>query len=214
MALPPTIPTSFVPYSASAQARKFRADYSGAFGFFAYGLLALVIVLALGVFAYGFILNGTKSKKDDALAKAEASIDVATAESFISLRDRLNSSQTLLSAHPAFSGIFTTITKLLPANARFTLLHLSLDIRGGAKLDAVGVAKSFNVLSAMSTSLAADGRIKDAIFSNIVVNQKDASVSFALSAMLDPDMVAYKPPQGLSSALTATSTPVTATSTH
>ena len=55
-----------------------------------------------------------------------------------------------------------------------------------------GTAKSFNALAVISTTFATDNRIKEAIFSNIVVN-KDNSVSFALSASLDPKLVAFSP---------------------
>ncbi len=194
MALPPTIPTSFVPYSASAQTRQFRTDYSNAFKFFVYGVLGLAVLLALGVFAYGRILAATQASKDAELAKAEAMIDSATVENFVRLRNRLVSSQTLLNNHVAMSGFFSALEKILPATARFSILHLVADsTTGKVKLDASGVAKSFNVLAAVSSAFSADGRIKDAIFSNIVVNPRDNSVSFTLSATLDPKLVAFTP---------------------
>ena len=134
MALPPTIPTSFVPYSASATARRFRTDYGGAFGFFAYGVLGLAVILALGVFLYGQVLAGTQAAKDTALSKAEAAIDSPAAEGFVRLRDRLVSGQSLLNAHPAFSNFFTVLETLLLANSRLTTLHLILGADGTAKL--------------------------------------------------------------------------------
>ncbi len=194
MALPPTIPTSFVPYSASAQARQFRTDYSGAFKFFVFGVLGISVLLALGVFAYGRILAVAQASKDAELAKAEAMIDSATVENFVRLRNRLVSSQALLNNHIAVSGFFSTLEKILPATARFSTLRLIADsTTGKMKLDASGVAKNFNVLAAVSSAFSADGRIKDAIFSNIVVNSKDSSVSFALSATLDPKLVIFTP---------------------
>ena len=75
MDLPPTIPTSFVPQSAAAAARRFRSDFTGAFGYFAYGVLGIVFLLALGVFAYGRILANQQASEDATLAKAEAAID-------------------------------------------------------------------------------------------------------------------------------------------
>lgn len=192
MDLPPTIPTSFVPHAASATARRFRSDFTGAFGFFAYGVLALVFVLALGVFFYGRILAGSKASKDAALATAQAEIDPATVESFVRLRNRLSSGASLLAAHPAFSGFFSTLEKLLPGSVRFTTLHLSRSEMGIAKVESAGVAKSFNALAAASNALATDGRIKDAIFSNIRVNL-DGSVSFTLSAALDQKLIAFTP---------------------
>lgn len=210
MALPPTIPTSFVPYSASATARRLRTDFIGAFGFFAYGVLGLAVILALGVFLYGRILDGTLASKDAALAKAEAAIDPATVASFVQLRNRLTSSQSLLNAHPALSNFFSVLEKTLPATARFSKLHLTLGSGNTAKLDAAGVAKNFNVLAALSAAFATDGRIKDAIFSNIIVSQKDNSVSFVLTATLAPDLIAFTP-SSIGSALPESAPPASTT---
>jgi hypothetical protein len=192
MDLPPTIPTSFVPQSASAAARRFRSDFTGAFGFFAYGVLAVVFALAIGVFFYGRILAATQAGKDTALTKAEAAIDPATVVGFVRLRDRLNSGATLLANHVAFSGFFTLLETLQPTTVRLTSLHLALDDAKKVKLEGSGTAKSFNALAAASTAFATDGRIKEAIFSNIVVN-KDSSVSFALAATLAPSLVTFSP---------------------
>lgn len=192
MALPTNIPTSFVPHSAIAS-RKFHTDLTGAFDFFAYLILGIVFVLALGVFFYGRVLVASQSSKDAELTKAETTIDSATAENFVRLRDRLNSGETLLESHVALSGFFTLLETLVPTTFRLISLHLSVDNIGIVKLEGSGVAKSFNALAAASTVFARDGRIKDAIFSNIVVNAKDSSVSFALIATLDPKLVAFSP---------------------
>lgn len=192
MDIPPTIPTSFVPQSASANARRFRTDFTGAFGFFAYGVLGIVFVLAIGVFFYGRILATTQASKDAALTKAEAAIDPATVAGFVQLRNRLTSGATLLDNHVAFSGFFKVLETLLPTNVRLTSLHLVFDTPAKVKFDGSGTAKSFNALAAASNAFAADGRIKEAIFSNIVIN-KDSSVSFTLSAALDSKLVAFSP---------------------
>ena len=134
MALPPTIPTSFVPHAAAATARRFRSDFSGAFGFFAYGVLGIVFVLALGVFLYGRLLASSKAAKDAALASAQAALDPATVQNFVQLRNRLTASQSLLSEHTAFSGFFSALEKLLPESVRFTALHLSRSDAGVVKV--------------------------------------------------------------------------------
>lgn len=193
MALPPTIPTSFVPHSASTAARQFRTGFSGVFDFLAYGVLVIVAALALGVFFYGRILTATQVSKDASLAKVEAAIDPTTVENFVRLRDRLNSGTALLNGHIALSNFFTMLGALLPSTVRFSSLHLSAGTAGIVKFDGEGTAKSFNALAAASAAFAADGRVKDAIFSNIVVNTFDSSVSFSLVAALDPKLVAFMP---------------------
>lgn len=194
MALPPTIPTSFVPHLNEAP-RKFRSDLMGAFDFAAYAVLGVVFLLALGVFFYGRLLDSEKASKDEKIQAAVAAIDLRTVESFVHLRDRLSSGKTLLEGHTAFSTFFASLEKILPSTVRFTALHISPDTAGtagGAKVEGTGLAKSFNALAAASGAFAEDGRIKDAIFSNIIVN-KDNSVTFSLAATLDPGIIAFLP---------------------
>ena len=191
MALPPTIPTSFVPHPTATQ-QKFRSDFTGAFGFFAYTILGIVFLLALGVFFYGRILASSQSAKDAALAEQIKKIDQTTVENFIRLRDRLVSSEALLAKHVAFSEFFSSLEKILPSTVRFTTLHLSVDSTGVPEIEGSGVAKNFNALAAASAAFAEDGRIKDAIFSNLDIG-KDSSVSFSLAATLDQRMIVFSP---------------------
>ena len=51
MALPPTIPTSFVPRSTSVAARQLRTNFTGTFGFFAYIIFGIILVLTLSIFS-------------------------------------------------------------------------------------------------------------------------------------------------------------------
>lgn len=202
--LPPTIPTSFVPHSSGAASRRFRTDFSGAFAFLAYAILGILFVLAVGVFFYGRILENSKAAKDAALAEAVAAIDPVTIDTFVRLRDRLDSGTALLATHPAFSGFFALIETLMPTTVRFTALHLTIDDAKKVKIEGSGVAKSFNALAAASEAFAADGRIKDAIFSNIVVNPKDSSVAFSLTSTLDPKLIAFSPSAPKENASTTT----------
>jgi len=168
-------------------------DLGGVFGMLAYLLLAISFALSLGVFLYGRILSGTLAGKDAELAKAQAAIDPATVQSFVQLRDRLNSGQTLLAAHTAPSRFFSALESVIPTTVRFSSIHLSVDATGAAKVDGVGISKSFNALSAASTAFAQDGRIKNVIFSKMSINTKDNSVSFGFSASLDPKLILYVP---------------------
>jgi len=211
--LPPTIPTSFVPHSASATSRRSATDFVGIFGFISYIVLCIVFVLAIGIFFYGRILSTDKVAKDAELAQAQAAIDPATIEEFVRLRDRLSSGETLLANHTAFSGFFSSLSTLIPTTIRFSSMHLSMNDAGTVNFDGSGVAKSFNALAAASLTFSQDGRIKDAIFSNITIDSKDNSVSFTLSSSLDPKLIAFSPKESITTpsmpiaTSTATTTP-------
>lgn len=160
------------------------------FGFLTYIVLGVVFVLALGVFFYNQYLTKTLAAKEAELAKAQKSIDEETVRGFVQLRDRLNAGKTLLTNHVAFSGFFKLLETLLPATVRFSSLNLTLDDTKKVRLGGSGTAKNFNALANISTAFAKDSHIKDAIFSNIGIN-KDGSVSFVLSATLDPKVIAF-----------------------
>ena len=204
--LPPTIPTSFVPHSASAGAQRGSIDTTNIFGFLSYFILVVVFALAIGVFSYGRILSASESAKNDALAKEAAKINPATVEGFVRLRDRLLYGEKLLNGHVAFSSFFTSLGKLTPTTGRFSSVNLSIDDTGAIKLDGSGTAKSFNALASASIAFANDGRVKNAIFSNIKVNPKDSSVSFGLSAMLDPKIVLFSPSVPVAPSISTAST--------
>lgn len=190
--LPPTIPTSFVPHTSSAKARPSRTDFVGAFGFITYLLLGITFILAVGVFVYDRALANTQAAKDTALANAVDRIDLATVEGFVRLHDRLTWGETLLNEHVAFSTFFSSLEKIIPTSVRFSSMHLSFGDSKAPKFDGSGTAKNFNALAAASIAFARDGRIKSAIFSDININ-KDSSVTFALSATLDPKIIAFSP---------------------
>jgi hypothetical protein len=177
----------------SVAPRRSYTDFAGVFGFFAYAILVIVFALALGIFFYARVLAASQSTQDAALAKVEATINPATVNSFVQLRDRLVSSKTLLANHVAFSEFFTLLGTLMPTTVRFSSLQLSTNDDGTISITGAGVAKSFNALAFASVAFANDGRIKDAIFSGIAVNAKDSSVSFSLSATLDPKTIAFSP---------------------
>lgn len=206
MALPPTIPSSFVPYPKTSGSRRSSTDFSGAFAFLAYGVLAIMLAGAVGVFLYGRLLDNEKSNKDAALAKAEAALDPATVQNFFRLENRLASSKTLLAQHPAFSNLFSNLSALMPQTVRFSSIHISFDQTGTVTFVASGVAKSLNALASFSSDLAAEGHFKNAIFSGITVNQKDQSVTFGLAADIDPTLIAFSPSAVVSPTVSGTTT--------
>lgn len=208
MALLPNIPTSFVPRASAAAARpQSSLDIGDALGILSYLVLVIMFVLSLALFLYGRILTGQLASKDAALAKAEAAIDPATVQGFVQLRDRLNSSQQLLSGHVAPSRFFSVLESILPTTVRFSSLHMSIDSADTVKVEGTGTSKSFNALSAASAAFATDTRIKNVIFSKMTISQKDNSVSFSFSATIDPKLISFVPGEP-SQPVTASSTPL------
>jgi len=191
MPLPPTIPTSFVPNAGAPTPRRFKLDFIGAFSFVAYVIFAIVVVIALALFFYNRVLISQKSSQEAKLQEIRAGVDTATAEGFVRLRDRLNSSKALLANHIAVSNFFTKLEEVLPTTVHLASVHVSFADTKKVVLDGTGTARSFNSLAVASESFAKeDSQIRDAIFSHFVIN-KDKSVSFSLNATLDQKLVTF-----------------------
>lgn len=191
MAVPPVIPTSFVPHLGTSVggSGKTSFGFSTILSVLAYFFLLVALVATGGVFAYDRYLASEQAAKDASLARATASLDKTTIQGFLTLHDRLNTSKTLLGNHIALSGLFDLLESVTPNSVRFSSVNVTIDDQG-AKLQANGVAKNFNALASASNYFGTDARLKNAIFSNITIGS-GASVSFQLTATLDPKLIAY-----------------------
>ncbi len=205
MALPPTIPTSFVPHTSTAVQRRYTFDFIGIFNVAAYLIFFLTLGLAAGVFSYAQLLEGQRKASDARLAAEQKKIDSTVAENFVRLDNRLTSATTLLNNHVAMSNFFAALGTILPATVRFSTLRLGVADVGKISIEGTGVAKNFNALAAASASFASDGRIRDAIFSRLSVN-KDNSVSFSISASVDPKLVLFTGTETTASVMVSTTT--------
>ncbi len=190
--MPPTVPSSFVPYPGSSTRKYRRADLGGAFGFLAYGIFSIMVILVIGVFIYGRILVAQKNADDAALAKAEAQLDPQTVNSFVRLENRLKLGGELLNNHVALSNVLSALSTVIPSTVQLTSVSLTADTQDTAfAMQSAGVAASLNALAQFSNDLGAGGKFKNVIVSNIKVNQKDNSVTFSLNALIDPSLVAF-----------------------
>lgn len=189
MAVPPTIPTSFVPHTGP-EVRRPMGDVAGALGFFAYFVFALAAFSAVAVFGYERFLAAKRTQTDQELQQAARTLDAQTVSAIVRLRDRLLSAETLLNEHIVLSQFFTALEATLPTNVRFTKIRITVEEDGRTVLSASGISQTFNALAATSDAFAQDGRIKSAIFSGINVLE-DKGIVFSLTATLDPKLVAF-----------------------
>jgi len=165
-------------------------------------ILGIVVLMAVGVFAYSKFLHNEADQKAAALAAAQAQVSQDTVEGFLRLKNRLTSAQTLLDSHIALSQFFTVLENLTLESVRFNSLTVNIAPDHSAEIKMTGTAKDFNALAAQSAAFAIDKRIKQAIFSGI--NATKDGVSFEVAAKLDPRMVVLS---STSDAATASSTP-------
>lgn len=192
MASTPTVPTSFLPHPSATAVRASTGGVVEVLSYLAFVASGAIFVLAIGVFLYGQVLAKTQASDDAQLAAAAKNIDKSQVRDFIRLHDRLTTGQTLLSKHVALSGVFPVIEAVMPSTIRFSTMHIAFDDKGALKLDASGVARSFNSLAVASAAFATDPRIQGALFSGITPT-KDGSVNFSLTGTIDPKVITFNP---------------------
>lgn len=188
MALPPTIPTSFVPKQPVATSSRKQQSGTNIF-FIVGGVIAIVsVALAAGVFGYEMYLKNARDQKSANLTQAQKDVNIDTVEGFIRLKSRLNTVQNLLDQHVMLSEFFDTLESRTLQTVRFSGLSLAVEDDRSAEIKMEGVARSFNALAAQSSMIAAEKRIKRAIFSDISVNE-NGTVAFSLTATIDPRLI-------------------------
>ncbi|MDB5265252.1 MAG: putative pilN [Parcubacteria group bacterium] len=188
MALPPTIPTSFVPKQpVSSQTRRISSG-TNVFLLIGVVLFGISLAAAAAAFAYQKYLENVRDGEVAQLDSLQRNIDRSSVEDFIRLRNRFIAGQTLLDNHVGLSQFFNVLESITLQNVRFETLKLEVNPDHSASLGMEGHAATFNALAAQSTSFAGDKRIKRAIFSDIGT-EKGGGVSFSLTADLSPEFV-------------------------
>jgi hypothetical protein len=193
VALSPGIPTSFVPKQpVQAPKRKVSAG-NNIFLFVSLGVAFAAVVAAGAVFAFDRYQIYVEGTKDAQLKAVQTSVNAKTVEDFIRLKNRFVSANSLLDNHLVLSSFFDELEGVTLQNVQFTDLTLTVAGDGTAKIQMNGVAKNFNALAVESNTVAADKKIKRAIFSGIGFDSSTpgtaSRIKFQLSADLDKSLI-------------------------
>lgn len=153
-------------------------------------LLMLSLIVSGAAFGYSYYLKGVRAEKIEALKVEQSKVSDTTVEGFIRLRNRLSVAQDILNNHVMTSQLFDELENRTLADVRFSGFEYDTDPDGTITITMDGTARTFNALAAQSAAFAEEGsRIRRAIFSDISTDDK-AGVSFSLTAIVDPALVA------------------------
>lgn len=193
---PTTIPTSFVPKQPVRPGSSYAKSGSSTFLFVSFIILGVVLLGVVGVFAYEKYLISTRDSKAEQVTLAQQSINEQTVEDFIRTRNRFIAANTILDEHVAVSGFFTLLESLTLTTVRFNSLSFTLTDDRSAEIRMDGTARTFNALAAQSSAFASEKKIQRAIFSNISVGEGN-TVTFSLSADIDPELITFVAPESV-----------------
>lgn len=188
---PTTIPTSFVPKQPVRSGSPYAKSGGNTFFIVALIVLGVSVVSSVGVFGFEQYLKSVRDAKAEEVRMAQESLSTDTVEEFIRTRNRFIAAGSLLESHTATTGFFELLETLTLENVRFSTLSFEIGEDGSAKIAMDGTARTFNALAAQSSAFAGEKRIKRAIFSEIALNTQNDTVTFTLTAELDPKLLAF-----------------------
>jgi hypothetical protein len=189
MALSPSIPTSFVPKQPiSPQNRPFSTGGNNVLLITAVVILVLTLLIAAGTFLYVLFLQSEENAKGQQVITAQKSVDQNTVDQLVRLQKRLDAATAVMDQHVELSQFFTLLSSITAQGVYFNGITVEVADDRSATITMTGVAQDFNTLAYQSNVFASQKYIKSAIFSNIAVN-KGNTVSFSLTANLDPAIV-------------------------
>ncbi|MDP4020732.1 MAG: hypothetical protein Q8P58_01675 [Candidatus Adlerbacteria bacterium] len=185
----PQVSTSFIPKKPLTEGR--RGSSSGLIFLLALLIFVGSVVAAGATFLYGTYLNNALTAKARSLETAQGAFESAGAiENLIRLDSRINEAKSLIAGHVAPSAIFYFLSAQTLERVSFTNFAFGLKEDGSATVELKGITDGFPTIALQSDQLGASKVLRNIIFSDIVV-EEGGSVSFSLSATVDPALLLY-----------------------
>lgn len=157
------------------------------------GVFAFVVSLSLSamVFVYGkFVITKQLEERKLALKSEVEAFDTKLTNTLTTLKQRIDSGQTLLSKHISASALFLLLEGITAKNTYFNQFSFSALPGEVAKIEAKGEVSSFASLAFQSDTLNKSDFIDNVVFSDLNVNDK-GKVVFKVEAEISPDLISY-----------------------
>ncbi len=185
------VPNSFIPHDATTPT---VSSHTGAGLMDLVTLIAVVLFVASGALAVGSFLylqfvNNQSVQDQNEIKAAQAAFDPSLIQQLTRLDQRMNSAETLLSAHIAPSAFFTALNKMTLSSISFQSLSFSASDPKGIALQMSGIARDINAVALQADLFGKSGVITDAIFSGI--NQQVDGVHFSVAGYVNPASINY-----------------------
>ncbi|MDR3571431.1 MAG: hypothetical protein P4L81_04525 [Candidatus Pacebacteria bacterium] len=187
----PTQPT-FIPHEAVSAAPSRR----GGGGLAELALLVSIILfiisaaLGVGVFLYTQYLQSSNQSKLSQINAAQQAFDPTFVQQMTRLDTRMNTAQSLITAHLAPTQIFAVLEQSTVQDIAFTSFTFSAANPQQLSLTMSGVAGSVNSVALQAQVFSQSGVITNPIFSNI--DAQPDGVHFNFTGLINPSALSYE----------------------
>lgn len=186
------IQSSFIPHDAG-QPEKLRARGTGGLAdlLLVLGIVALAASAALGgaVFLYQQYVNSVASSDVAQLQRAKQQFEPALVQQLIRLDDRMQASESILTAHIAPSAFFDVLDQVTVKTISYSSLSFEATDPRQIQIKMQGVAQSVNSIAFQDDLMSQSGVFTNPIFSNI--DRQNDGVHFNVTALVNPAAINY-----------------------
>jgi len=185
--------TSFVPKKnlVTQQDTGFHASINL---FLSIGVIIFFMTVAVsgGVYLYKIYLEQQTVSAGKRLEEAKKAFDPSLIVEVKKLDNRMIVAKSVLDTHTVVTPVFEMLSRATLQSIRFTDFKLQMDKTTGATLSLAGQAMTYASIANQSDSFASEEMVKNPIFSDLNLNEKEGGVQFKFSAEIDPEAVLYK----------------------
>ena len=197
----PTMPTSFIPKRpVSADALVIRKSSRHSVGLLS--LITTVIVIAtiasfVGVYLYTIALSKQKATLAASVDETKNGIGTDFLTDMKRLNARIEGVKMLLQSHVVISPIFAALQTTTLRSVQFKTFSYAFVTDPGTKqqmveVDLSGTAKSYATIALQSDAFSQSPLIKNPVFSNLTVDDKNGNVNFKLTFTVSPSDLSYE----------------------
>ncbi len=197
----PTIPTSFIP-KRPIESSTVPAPYKSR----SVGLLSLITIVVVlgtigsfaGVYLYEKQLVAQKAKLEQSLIKARDGIGTDFVADMKRLDLRIAGVKELIKNHIVVNPIFKALEESTLRSIQYRDFGYSIKTDGVNKaqpqliVDLTGVAKNYASIALQSDAFSTSKFIKNPVFSNLTVDDKNRTVNFKLTFNVDMADLSYQ----------------------
>lgn len=204
--------SSFIPRGpmAPVSAATFQRNNKkgGLFGFLAFLIFTLSLIITVGVYAYEKYQVSHIAKMGQELEAARQSLEADALNQVMRLNSRIESAQKIVDSHTAMSPLYDFLEANTVKSVRFTDFKYE-DTAEGIKVKLGGDARGYSALALQAQLFNKTKYVRNPVFTDLHLDEK-GNVKFSFTADIDKALISYKTPPQITAPVT---TPTVATTT-
>jgi len=186
--------SSFIPKN-SVVMRSENHEGGGFFRTFSALIFVVALIITGSLFVYSKMLSKNVENLRSQIVTSRAAIDSKSIAGVLAFEKKLDSIQSILDNHIAFSEYFKMLEENTVSQVAWQDLRYNGLAGGNFVVEMSGRASSFSAIALQEESFLQDQNIKFVSFDNLKLDPKNGAITFSFRAEIGRDLIKFKLPQ-------------------